>query len=47
MYLCKSNKKKYSKEFHNKITDKEGRLLSINLIDKTGFEMQATIFDDT
>ena len=40
-------RKSTTKEFHNKVTQKEGRLLSIDLLDKTGFEMQATIFDET
>ena len=37
-------RKNIPKEFHNKVADEEGRLLSIDLIDKTGFEMQTTIF---
>ena len=40
-------RKSTTKEFHNKVTNKEGKLLSLDLIDKTGFEMQATIFDET
>jgi len=40
-------RKSTTKEFHNKVTQKEGKLLSIDLLDKTGFEMQATIFDET
>ena len=35
------------KNFFNKVTNKNCKLLSFDLIDATGFEMQATLFDDT
>ena len=35
------------KSFFNKVTNKNCRLLSFDLIDTKGFEMQATFFDDT
>ena len=36
-----------TKNFFNKVTNKNCKLLSFDLIDATGFEMQATLFDDT
>ena len=35
------------KSFFNKVTNKNCRLLSFDIIDTKGFEMQATFFDDT
>ena len=43
----KLTKKSFPKKFYNKITDKECRLLTFDLIDKNGFQMQAAIYDDT
>ena len=45
LYL-KIIKKSTIKEFHNKVTNKNGKLLSLDLIGKTGFKMQSTIFDE-
>ena len=41
--IRKSNPKK----FYNKITDKDCLLLTLDLIDKNGFQMQAAIYDDS
>ena len=43
----KITKKHFPKNFFNKITNKESRLLSFDIIDTSGFEMQAFIFDNT
>ena len=43
----KITKKHLEKKFYNKTTNKESRLLSFDIIDASGFEMQAFIFDIT
>ena len=43
----KITKKNLPKNFFNKITNRESRLLSFDIIDTSGFEMQAFIFDRT
>ena len=43
----KITRKCLPKKFYNKMTDKECRLLTFDLIDTSGFEMQAIIFDNT
>ena len=43
----KITKKHLEKKFYNKTTNKESRLLSFDIIDKSGFEMQAFIFENT
>ena len=43
----KLTKKYFPKNFFNKITNKESRLLCFDIIDISGFEMQAFIFDNT
>ena len=43
----KLTKKNFSKKFYNKTTFRESHLLTFDLIDKNGFQMQAAIFDDT
>ena len=43
----KLTRKSFPKKFYNKTIDKEARLLTFDLIDKNGFQMQAAIFDDT
>ena len=43
----KITKKYLPKIFFNKITNKESRLLSFDVVDTSGFEMQAFIFDNT
>ena len=39
--------KNFPKKFYNKTTFRESYLLTFDLIDKNGFQMQAAIFDDT
>ena len=39
--------KNFPKKFYNKTTFRESHLLTFDLIDKNGFQMQAAIFDDT
>ena len=39
-------RKNIPKSFYNKISQKEGKLLTFDLIDKNGSQMQAVIFDD-
>ena len=43
----KLTRKSFPRKFYNKTIDKEARLLTFDLIDKNGFQMQAAIFDDT
>ena len=43
----KITRKHTPKNFFNKIINKESRLLSFDIIDKSGFEMQAFIFENT
>ena len=43
----KLTKKNFPKKFYNKTTFRESHLLTFDLIDKNGFQMQAAIFDDT
>ena len=43
----KLTRKSFPKKFYNKVTDKESHLLTFDLIDKNGFQIQASIYDDT
>ena len=43
----KLTRKSFPRKFYNKTTEKESHLLTFDLIDKNGFQMQAAIFDDT
>ena len=43
----KLTRKSFPRKFYNKVTDKECHLLTFDLIDKNGFQMQASIYDDT
>ena len=43
----KLTRKSFPRKFYNKTIDKEARLLTFDLVDKNGFQMQAAIFDDT
>ena len=43
----KLTRKNFPKKFYNKTTFRESHLLTFDLIDKNGFQMQAAIFDDT
>ncbi len=43
----KLTKKRFPRKFYNKVTNRESFILSFDLIDKNGFQMQAAIYDDT
>ena len=43
----KLTRKNFPRKFYNKTTGKESHLLTFDLIDQNGFQMQAAIFDDT
>ena len=42
----KLTKKYFVKKFYNKVTFKDSRILNFELIDKNGFQMHASIYDD-
>ena len=43
----KLTRKNFPRKFYNKTSDKESNILTFDLIDKNGFQMQAAIFDNT
>ena len=43
----KLTKKRFPRKFYNKVTNRESFVLTFDLIDKNGFQMQAAIYDDT